>query len=227
MKYTYKVVGTTDYEMASNFYIRPDPTDPSRKGFFITTDPEDTRHYPIQPKSTDDQGKHTSSTQEDVDSGLQTSTQEKPHDLHDVERYLHIEETPVRSECRIVPRSLVDAKKAQMKLVNRVNRKGIRLLDSNWLPQTQSSNGEPYFIRPTYHFSQYRKPCIAMIDKDQTWPQIISRTWRQRIPLLRVNRQRLSESPDPEFITVLKRKSEEHELNSHLMVFMLTNGHPT
>ena len=243
MKYTYKVVGTTDDEMASNFYIRPDPTDSSRKGFFITTDPEDMRHYvKKQPKAADqvkfaddfDSGKCEIDPQESEDLGRETSKEAKLQivdDLHDVERYLHIEEVPIGSGCRIVPRSLVDRKKAQLKLVNRINGKGIRLLDSNWLPQTQSRSGEPYFIRPTFNASWGRKPCIAMIDMSQTWPQRVSRTWRQRIQLLRGNRRRLSDvyahASDTSFIPVLKRKSEEHELTSHLIVFMLMKGHPT
>ena len=228
MKYTYKVVGTTDGEMASNFYIRPDPTDSSRKGFFITTDPEDTRHYD-PPKSTVDSGKGEIYSQ---DSGHKSGKEEKQQtdehdDLHDVERYLHIEEVPIGSGCTIAPRSLVDRKKAQLKLVNRVNGKGIRLLDSNLLPQTQSRSGEPYFIRPSFHTSWGHKPCIAMIDMSQTWPQRLSQTWLQRIRRNRHPSDSLVQVSGTTFIPVLKHKSEEHQAHGHLMVFMLTKGHPT
>ena len=118
-------------------------------------------------------------------------------------------------------RSLVDAKKAQMKLVNRISHKGIRLLDSNWLPEAQSCTGEPYFIRPTLHATWGRKPCIAMVGMSQT--QRNSRLpWRWSHP-----GQPISDTRTVTFTTVLKRKSEEHESNTHLMVFMLVEGHAT
>ena len=184
-KYSCRITGTTDEMKASNFYIRPvDPTDPSGSRFYITTDPEDMRH--LDPKSED-----TNDT--------------------DVERYLHVKDNQPRSSFEIVPCSLVNKKKAQLKLMDRIEGKKVKFLNSKWLPRRlcgSSIPGEPYFICPVSYSTWRHKHCITMVKPEKR------------------DQQSQTDSND-EYTTEIKRMSEEHESPNHLMLFMLTAGHST
>ena len=80
-------MGTTDEKKASNFYIQPvDLTDPSGSQFYMTTDPEDTRH--LESEDTND-----------------TDGDSKSPD--DVKRYLHVKDNQTWSSFEIVPYTLV------------------------------------------------------------------------------------------------------------------------
>ena len=193
-KYSCRITGTKDEKEASNFYIRPvDPTDCSGSRFYITTDPEDMRHF---------KSKGTNNT--DVDS--------KP--LDDVERYLHVKDNQPQSSFEIVPCSLVNKKKAQFKLMDRIEGKKVKFLNSQWLPRTlcgSSIPGEPYFICPVSYSTWRHKHCITMVMPEKRDQQ--SQT----------DSNERSQTND-EYTTDIKRMSENPY---HLMLFMLTAGHST
>ena len=190
-KYSCRITGTTDENRASNFYVRPvDPTDPSGSRFYITTDPEDTRH--LESEDTND-----------------TDGDSKSPD--DVECYLHVKDNQPRSSFEIVPCSLVNKNKAQLKLMDRIEGQKVKFLNSQWLPRTlcgSSIPGEPYFICPVSYSTWRHKHCITMIKPEKR------------------DQQSQNDSND-EYTTDIKRMSEEQESPYHLMLFILTAGHST
>ena len=129
----------------------------------------------------------------------------------DVERYLHIKDNQTRSSFEIVPCSLVNKKKAQLKLMDRIEGKKVKFLNSQWLPRTlcgSSIPGEPYFICPVSYSTWRHKHCITMVKPEKR------------------DQQSQTDSND-EYTTEIKRMSEEQESPNHLMLFMLTAGHST
>lgn len=219
-KYSYRIMGTTDERKASNFYIRPvDPTDPSRSRFYITTDPEDRRHFDSKSEDTEDKrpiDKEAEAMSEDIQDERPNDTNVDSKSTEDVERYLHIKENRSRSTFEIVPCSLVNKEKAQLMLMDRIEGKKVKFLNSKWLPRTlcgSSIPGEPYFICPVSYSTWPNKCCITMVKPESAKPQ-------------RVNQQSPTNSND-DYITESKRMSEEQESPNHLMLFMLTAGHST
>lgn len=220
-KYSYRITGTTDERKASNFYIRPvDPTDPSRSRFYITTDPEDRRHFDSKSKDTEDErpiDKEAEAMSEDIQDERPNDADVDSRSPEDVERYLHIKENRSRSSFEIVPCSLVNKEKAQLMLMDRIEGKKVKFLNSKWLPRTlcgSSIPGEPYFICPVSYSTWHHKSCITMVKPESAKTQ-------------RGEQEKDQQSPTNKYITEMKKMSEEHESPNHLMLFMLTAGHST
>ena len=77
----------------------------------------------------------------------------------DVERYIHVgrrslfKHFPTRVRIRMKAKAAVRPEFARFQLVDRRERLEKTLLESDWLPDERELSGQPFFLRPYYHFT--------------------------------------------------------------------------